>query len=72
MIELETDHVDLLMQCEEIHVAEENSGMEWRDIVFETCEVYMGHTNCEVAGKVFDMTELDMEWPNIELETREM
>jgi len=67
------DEVDMLLQCEEIHVAEENSGMEWSDIVFETCEMYVGHYNCgEVAGKVFDLTELEMEWTTIELETGEM
>jgi hypothetical protein len=67
------EELDLLMECEEIHVAEENSGMEWNDTVFETCEVYMGHNNCEeVARKVFDMTELEMEWTTIELETGEM
>jgi hypothetical protein len=27
---------------------------------------------CEVAGKLFDMTELDMEWTMIEFETCEI
>jgi len=42
------------MQCEEIHVAEENSGMEWSDIVFETCK--------DVAGE-FQMSELRWNGP---------
>jgi len=33
----------------------------------------MGHNNCEdVAGKVLDMTGLEKEWTNIEVETGEM
>jgi len=52
-----------LMQCEEIHVAEENSRMEWSDIVFESglemewdnieMETYVRHNNyelCDVTG----------------------
>jgi len=57
------DEVDLLLQYhEEIHVAEENSAMEWSNIVFETGDTYVGQTNCEeVAAKVLDMTGLEME-----------
>ena len=56
--------MDLLLQYhEEKHVAEENSAMEWSDILFETGETYVGQTNCEeVAG-------LEMKWTNTEVET---
>jgi hypothetical protein len=37
--------------------------MERSEIVFETCEV---------AGKSFDMTELDGKWTTINMETGEM
>ena len=45
------------------HVEEDNSGMEWSEIAFETCEV---------AGKSFDMMELDMQWTLIAFESGEI
>jgi len=67
-----------LMQCEEIYVAEENSQMEWSDIVFETMEwaniemeTYVRPNNfelCDVNGLDADMN-YEMEWQYMELET---
>ena len=81
----ETDGLDVLLQyCEEIFgkvvritepEAEGNSAMDWSGIELETGETYVGHDNCEeVAGQVFDMTglELEWEWRNVELESGEV
>jgi hypothetical protein len=80
------NEVDLLIQCEKIHVAEDNSVMEWNDMVFET-QLEMECTNIEVrTGEMYvrrnsydvcDVTGLEadnyeMVWNDIELETDEV
>lgn len=78
----ETDELDVLLQyCKEIFgkvvyimelETDEDNVMEWNDIELETGETYVGQSNCEdVAGRVFDVTGLEMEWSDVESETGE-